>query len=193
MYCLFCLLRLGSIDPENPFFRGFMPGFVVAHVAADKRAIGLARERTHAVIFLLHARVTPATVRALGATKSTHSARVNTSPRSATWPTRARSRTTSRRTRGSRARRAFPSCSRGTPTAAASPSPCFPRDVRTLQNHFRNSPTSTFRACSYITKVSTLEGKNLAHKGIQPRTNMRGPCCWYMSRAQTRGLGDADV
>ena len=30
MYCLFCLLRLGSIDPENPFFRGF-----VALVAAE--------------------------------------------------------------------------------------------------------------------------------------------------------------
>ena len=78
MYCLFCLLRLGSIDPENPFFRGF-----VALGAADKPAIGLARERTHAVIFLLHARVTPATVRALGATKSTHSARVKSQPRRA--------------------------------------------------------------------------------------------------------------
>ena len=44
-----------------------------------------------------------------------------------------------------------------------------------------------------MTKVSTDEGKNLAHNGNQPRTNMRGPCCWYMSRAQAKGLGDADV
>ena len=43
-----------------------------------------------------------------------------------------------------------------------------------------------------MTKVSTDEGKNLAHNGNQPRTNMRGPCCWYISRAQTMGLGDAD-
>ena len=40
----------------------------------NKRAIGLARERTHAVNTILHAWVTPASVRALGATKSTHSA-----------------------------------------------------------------------------------------------------------------------
>ena len=158
MYCLFCLLRLGYISTRKTRFSEAL----WLSSRPNKLAIGLARERTHAVNTLLHAWVTPATVRALGATKSTHSARVKSQPRrahltmgrrrsptrpsrtttsssrtasisqrSATWPTRARSRTTSRRTHGSRARRAFPSCSRGTPTAAASPSPCFPRDVRT--------------------------------------------------------------
>ena len=76
MYCLFCLLRLGPIGPKNPFFFSRL----AALLAADKRAIGLARERTHAVRSLLHEWVTPATVRVLGATKSIHSARVKSQP-----------------------------------------------------------------------------------------------------------------
>ena len=74
MYCLFSLLRLRSIDPENPFSEALWLS------SRPKRAIGLARERTHAVNTLLHAWVTPASVRALGATKSTHSARVKSQP-----------------------------------------------------------------------------------------------------------------
>ena len=147
MYCLFCLLVSGRVAPKNPFSSRHEAR--AGSLAANKRAKGLARA-TPRVNTLLHAWVTPATVRALahGELYSLHGRRsptrpsrtttsssrtASTSPRSATWPTRVRSRTTSRRTRGSRARRAFPSCSRGTPTAAASPSPCSPKNTQSLK------------------------------------------------------------
>ena len=160
----------GIRSTENPFCSR-LPAEPA--LAANKRAKDSLARRAIFINTLLHAWVRPATVRALGATKSTHSSKGQiTAPEPQgsshngqrptrraltqgrcrggavgrggctsdahaairTWPTRARSRTTSRRTRGSRARRAFLSCSRDTPTAAASPSPCFPRDVRTQQS-----------------------------------------------------------
>ena len=206
MYCLFSLLRLRSIDPENPFSEALWLS------SRPKRAIGLARERTHAVNTLLHAWVTPASVRALGATKSTHSARVKSQAHArrrarAAQPRLRRERRVLLRVRprGQRGSGLVPRPDGyvGRGRAGLSRLAAGARQRLRLRprhaslglhnNHFRNSPTSTFRACSYMTNVSTEDGKNLAQSGSQPRTNMRGPCCWYMSRAQTRGLGDADV
>ena len=62
MYCLFCLLVSGRVAPKNPFSSRHEAR--AGSLAANKRAKGLARA-TPRVNTLLHAWVTPATVRAL--------------------------------------------------------------------------------------------------------------------------------